>query len=68
MKCTMCGNTVHQENTFQTFMPRPGQPMAPKTVCGQCFVLVSILDTLRRIEHGRPRQPGIQEPDRDVGG
>lgn len=67
MKCTMCGNTVHQENTFQTYMPSPGKPMNIKSVCGRCFVLVSILDTLRRIENGRFGQPGIQKPDRDDG-
>lgn len=64
----MCGNIVHKESMFQTYMPKPGQPMKPHSVCGQCFVLVSILDSLRRIEHGGSGHLGIQKHIGAAGG
>jgi hypothetical protein len=66
-KCAFCGATVHKENMFTSFVPTPPTPSQVK-VCGRCYVLVSILDTLRRIEnYGKPKGPGSSKPDGDVG-
>jgi len=64
MKCQMCGTSVPEENAQTVFLPKRKQ-MTVTRVCGRCFVLVSILDSLRRMERGGSKQLGIQIPNRN---
>ena len=47
MKCSMCNCEVNEELTYTVHMPETESTV---TVCGRCFVLVSILDELKKIK------------------
>ena len=57
----MCTVNIPEEHMQTVFLPKNKQ-MTINRVCGRCFVLVSILDSLRRMESGRPIKPGLQKP------
>lgn len=59
MKCPLCGNEIPHEaklvgpyTILQPDIHGKGEE-GTITVCGRCFLLVSILDTLKEIKDGR---------------
>lgn len=60
----MCATKFHEENAQTVFLPK-NKKMSINRVCGRCFVLVSILDALRRIERGGSKQFGLQVNNRN---
>ena len=49
MKCSMCNYEINEELTYTVHMPETESVI---TVCGKCYVLVSILDTLKEVKDG----------------
>lgn len=50
MKCLACGNNVGSDLMQSSFMPQKDGSLKQISICIRCFVLVSSLDTLKRIE------------------
>lgn len=61
MNCPMCGNPIPEEGKligpYKVFQPsiRETKESGEIEVCGRCFLLVNILQTLREIKDGQPR-------------
>ena len=60
--CALCGCDIVE--VMQDYSIYINEKQLP--VCGKCYVLTQILDTLKGIKDGNNRRPRLQVPDGDV--
>lgn len=56
MKCPLCSNDVQIEHTYKIYKPSitNSTDISELNVCFTCYMLTSILQTLKEIKDGKP--------------